>query len=72
MCTTTECREFNKEMSRNVRDMVANFILTDWFWKKAREVQNIMDPLIRVLKIMDMITTHMIIIVLKDIYRGWV
>jgi len=54
MCTTTEWREFNKERSRrSVRDKVANLILTDRFWKKAREVQNIMDPLVRVLKIVD-------------------
>ena len=54
MCTTTEWREFNKERSRrSVRDKVSNLILTDRFWKKAREVQNIMDPLVRVLKIVD-------------------
>ena len=53
MCTTTEWREFNKERSKSVRDKVSNLILTDWFWKKAREVQNIMDPLVRVLKIVD-------------------
>ena len=36
-----------------MRDKVSNLILTDRFWKKAREVQNILDPLVRVLKIMD-------------------
>ena len=53
MCTTTEWREFNKERSRSVRDKVSNLILTDRFWKNAREVQNIMDPLVRILKIVD-------------------
>ena len=36
-----------------MRNKVSNLILTNRFWKKAREVQNIMDPLIRVLKIVD-------------------
>ena len=36
-----------------MRDKVSNLILTDRFWKKAREVQNIMDPLVRVLKIVE-------------------
>jgi len=27
--------------------------LTDRFWKKAREVQNIIDPLVKVLKIVN-------------------
>jgi len=54
MCTTTEWREFNNERSRrSVQDKVSNLILTDRFWKKLREVQNIMDPLVRVLKIVD-------------------
>ena len=54
MCTTTEWREFNKERSRrSVRDKVSNLILTDRFWKKAREVQTIVDTLVRVLKIVD-------------------
>ena len=54
MCTTTEWHEFNKERSRrSMRDKVSNLILIDRFWKKAREVQNIMDPLVRVLKIVD-------------------
>ena len=39
MCTTTEWREFNKEKGRSVRDKVSNLILTDRFWKKAREIQ---------------------------------
>ena len=36
-----------------MRDKASNLILTDWFWKKAREIQNIMDPLVNVLKIVD-------------------
>jgi len=54
MCTTTEWREFNKKRGRRrVRDKVSNLILTDRFWKKAREDQNIMDPFVRDLKIVD-------------------
>ena len=54
MCATTKWREFNKEKSRrSVRDKFSNLILIDRFWKNAREVQNIMDSLIRVLKIVD-------------------
>ena len=53
MYTTTEWREFNKERIRKSVREVSNFILTDRFWKKAREVQNIMNPLVRVLKIVD-------------------
>ena len=41
-------------MSRkSLRDKVSNFILTNRFWKKAREVQTIMEPLIKVLKLVD-------------------
>ena len=54
MCTTIEWRKFNKESSRrSVRNKIFNLVLTDRFWKKAREVQNIMKPLVRVLKIVD-------------------
>ena len=54
MCTTNEWREFNKDRSRkSVRDKVSNLILTDRFWKKAREVQTIMEPLVKVLKLVD-------------------
>ena len=54
MCTTNEWRKFNKDRSRkSVRDKVFNLILTDRFWKKAGEVQIIMEPLIRVLKLVD-------------------
>ncbi|RVW91836.1 hypothetical protein CK203_030135 [Vitis vinifera] len=48
MCTTNEWREFNKDRSRkSVRDKVSNLILTDRFWKKAGEVQTIMEPLVK-------------------------
>ena len=36
-----------------MRDKVSNLILTDQFWKKVRDDQNIMYPLVRVLKIVD-------------------
>ena len=38
---------------RSVRDKISNLILTDRFWKKAKKAQTIMDPLVRVLKIVD-------------------
>ncbi|RVW32407.1 hypothetical protein CK203_109279 [Vitis vinifera] len=54
MCTTNEWCEFNKDRSRkSVRDKVSNLILTDRFWKKAGEVQTIMEPLVKVLKLVD-------------------
>ena len=54
MCTTNECREFNKNKSRkSLRDKVSNLILTDQFWNKIGEVQTIMEPLVKVLKLVD-------------------
>ena len=54
MCTKNEWREFNKDRSRKIlRDKVSNLILTDRFWKKAGEVQTIMEPLVKVLKLVD-------------------
>ena len=54
MCTTNEWREFNKDRSRrSLRDKVSNLILTDRSWKKAKEVQIIMKPLMKVLKLVD-------------------
>ena len=54
MCTTNEWREFNKDRSRkSLRDKVSNLILTDRFWKKAEKVQTIMEPLVKVLKLVD-------------------
>ena len=54
MCTINEWREFNKDRSRkSLRDKVFNLILTVRFWKKAKEVQIIMEPLVKVLKFVD-------------------
>ncbi|RVX01741.1 hypothetical protein CK203_024335 [Vitis vinifera] len=54
MCTTNEWREFNKDRSKkSLRDKVSNLILTDRFWKKTGEVQTIMEPLVKVLKLVD-------------------
>ena len=54
MCTTNEWREFNKDRSKkSLRDKVSNLILTDQFWKKTGEVQTIMEPLVKVLKLVD-------------------
>ena len=54
MCTTNEWREFKKDRSRkNLRDKVSNLILIDRFWKKAKEVQIIMEPLVKVSKLVD-------------------
>ena len=53
-CSTNEWREFNKDRSRrSLRDKVSNLILTDRFWKKAKEVQITMEPLVKVLKLVD-------------------
>ena len=52
MSTTNEWCEFNRDRSRkSLRDKVSNLILTDRFWKKAKEVQIIMEPLVKVLKL---------------------
>ena len=54
MCTTNEWREFNKDQSRkSLRNKVSNLILTNRFWKKAKEVQIIMEHLVKVLKLVD-------------------
>ena len=54
MCTTNEWRKFNKDRSKkSLRDKVSNLILTDRFWKKAKKVQIIMEPLVKVLKLVD-------------------
>ena len=52
MCTINEWCEFNKDRRRkSLRDKVSNLILTSRFWKKAKEVQIIMEPLVKVLKL---------------------
>ena len=52
MYTTNEWCEFNKDRSRkSLRDKVSNLILTDRFWNKVGEVQTIMEPLVKVLKL---------------------
>ena len=54
MFTTNKWHEFNKDRSiKSLRDKVSNLILTDRFWKKAKEVQIIMEPLVKVLKLVD-------------------
>ena len=54
MCTTKEWREFNKDRSRrSLRDKVSNLVLIDRFWKKEEKVQTIMDPFVKVLKLVD-------------------
>ena len=59
MCTKNEWREFNKDWSiKSLRDKVSNLILTDRFWKKTREVQTIMEPLVKVLKLVNQDNPH--------------
>ena len=54
MCTTNEWREFNKNWSRkSLRDKVSNLILIVRFWKKAMEFQIIIEPLVKVLILVD-------------------
>ena len=54
MCTSSEWGEFNDERSRNntPADMF-DLILTYQFWRTAILIQSIMEPLVRVLKIVD-------------------
>ena len=54
MCIINEWHEFNKDRSKkSLKDKVFSLILTNQFWIKTREVQNIMKPLIKVLKLVD-------------------
>ena len=54
MSTINEWHEFNKDRSRkSLRDKVSNLILTDRFCKKEGEIQTIMEPLVKVLKLVD-------------------
>ena len=54
MCTTNEWLKFNKDRRRrSLRDKVSNLILTIRFWKKAMGVQTIMEPSVKVLKLVD-------------------
>ena len=54
MCTINERHEFNKDKSRkSLRDKVFNLILTNQFWKKVGEIQTIMEPIVKVLKLVD-------------------
>ena len=54
MCTSSEWGEFNREKSRrSTSAAVSDLILTDRFWRNAILVQSIMEPLVRVLKIVD-------------------
>ena len=50
-----------------MRDKISNLILTDRFWKKA---YNIMDPLVRVLKIMDRDKKSTLSIIYEDIDKA--
>ena len=54
ICTTDEWLEFNKDQSiKSLRYKIFNLILTNRFWKKAKEVQIIIEPLVKVLKLVD-------------------
>ena len=54
MYTKNKWHKFNKDQSRrSLRNKVSNLIQTDRFWNKAKEVQTIMEPLVKVLKLVD-------------------
>ena len=54
MCTTHEWVEFNNTSRRRDEAVrVSELILADSFWKKVREVCAVLEPLVRVLKIVD-------------------
>ena len=54
MCTSSQWSDFNREKNRrSIASKVSDIILTDRFWKKATYVQSIMEPLVKVLKIVD-------------------
>ena len=54
MCIINDWCEFNKDRSIKIlRIKVSNLILIDQFWKKAKEVQTIMEPLVKFFKLVD-------------------
>ena len=70
MCTKNEWCEFNKDRSkRSLRDKVSNLILTDRFWKKAKEVKTIMEPFVKVLKLVDHDKKPTLSIIYEAIHR---
>ena len=71
MSITNERCEFNKDRSRrSLRDKVSNLILTYRFWKKAKEVQTIMEPLVKVLKLVDQDKKPTLLIIYEAIDRA--
>ena len=54
MCIINDWCEFNKDQSIKIlSDNVSNLILIDRFWKKAKEVQTIMEPWVKFFKLVD-------------------
>ncbi|KAK4385538.1 hypothetical protein Sango_2677800 [Sesamum angolense] len=54
LCTCDEWRTFNNTARRrNEASQVSEIVLTERFWKKARECCAVMEPLVRVLKAVD-------------------
>ena len=57
------------EGEKNVRNKVSSLILTDRFWKKAGEVQTIMEPLVKVLKLVDQDKKPTLSIIYEAMYK---
>ena len=71
MCTKNEWRKFNKYWSKkSSRDKVSNLILIDRFWKRAKEVQIIMEPLVKFLKLLDQDKTPTLSIIYEAMDRA--
>lgn len=55
MCTTTEWETFNNTTSKRRKEAanVSTIIMNAKFWKSAREITLVMEPLVKVLKLVD-------------------
>ena len=73
MCADDQWREFNRERSRrNTADKVSDLILTTRFWKKAAELQAVMEPLVKVLKLVTKIRSlHFALFMKRWIGLSW-
>ena len=54
----------------SLRDKVFNHILTDRFWEKAKEVQTLMEPFVKVLKLVDQDMKPIISVIYKAMDRA--
>ena len=54
---------------KSLRDKISNFILTNRFWKKTGEVQTIIEPLVKVLKLVDQDKKPTLSIIYEAMYK---